>query len=68
MKWTTKELAELIGQRVHVPVGDMQVAVTVKDAAHKYGRLRLHVSPCEGKGSSWVEKVELSKGGKDEAR
>ena len=64
MKWTTKDLAELIGTNVFVPVGDMYMEAEVVDAAQKYGRLRIKVRPANGGsdlGETWVEKWEPRK-------
>ena len=61
MKWTTKEMAELIGRPVMVPVGDMQMEAVVEDAAQQYRRLRLLVKPPSGTGSSGVENWEPTK-------
>ena len=61
MKWTTKDLAELIGTNVLVPVGDMYMEAEVVDAAQKYGRLRIKVKPANGHGETWVEKWESQK-------
>ena len=66
MKWTTKDLADLIGQQVFVPVGDMHVKAEVVDAAQKYGRLRVKVKPAQdgcGSGETWVAKWQPHKEG-----
>ena len=55
-----KEIEKFVGKTAEVTFGKLTVKVLVKDIKSAYGRDLYLITPVEGSGEQWVEKVTLS--------
>lgn len=52
-----EKIDKFIGKKVKVNLGGLMVIVTIKDVKNSYGKDRFLITPVEGSGEVWTEKV-----------
>ncbi len=52
------EIENCVGNTGHITMGKLKIKVKIKAVKNVYGRTRFLVTPMEGTGETWTEKVE----------